>query len=121
MLCGNRLHPLLCGTSPCKEDDSIPTLLHYCINNFLREFLPPLIVVRTGLVCTNSKASVQQQDATVCPWREKTAILRRFFERRIVILQAFVDVDETWWSLGGRTDGEAEAVGLIDVVIRVLS
>ena len=67
------------------------------------------------------KASVQEEDAAVSPRSEQATIIRRRRERRVVFLKCDVDVFEGRWSRSRRAGGEAEAMGLVVIVVRVLA
>jgi len=73
------------------------------------------------LVRPYRQTGIQQQDATVCPGGEETAFVGRRLEGRVVDREGFVNVCEGRGRVDGRADGEAEAVGLVDVVIGVLA
>jgi hypothetical protein len=77
--------------------------------------------VRVCVILTDCEARVQQQDTTVGPWREEAAPVWRRLVVRVVDLECLVDVLEGWWCGCGRADGEAEAVGLVGVVVGVLA
>jgi hypothetical protein len=56
----------------------------------------------------------------ICPWCEEPAVLGWRLEVGIVLLEDRVHVLERWRGGGRRADGEAETVGLVVVVVRVL-
>lgn len=72
-------------------------------------------------VCTHRKARIEQQDAAVGPRGKETAVVGWGFERGVVLLEGLVHVLEGRRRAGGWADGEAEAVGLVDVVVGVLA
>lgn len=53
--------------APSKEDDAVSSYSSNEVDNPLGEFLPALVGMTVGLVSTNSKASVEHQDATLSP------------------------------------------------------
>lgn len=85
----------------------------------LGEVAPAKLRVRVRLVSLNSQCRVEQQDTLVGPINE-TAVARPL-EAGDVALKFLVDVHERGWNLHTALDGEAETLGLTDVVIRVLS
>lgn len=118
---GNRLTSLLRWISPCEEYNASLAPRNHSVDDFLREALPPFARVAVGLMRADRQAGVEEEDATVCPGGEQAAFVRWGFEGWIVLFQRDVDVFETWRGWGGRADGEAEAVGLVNVVVRVLA
>ncbi|KAG9938629.1 uracil-DNA glycosylase, partial [Aureobasidium melanogenum] len=86
--------------SPSQEDNAVGTLLTDNINDFLCEFLPALAGI---------------------PRCEQASFVGRRLERRVFLFQCFVDVLERWRSGGRRSDGEAEAMSLIEVMVRILT
>lgn len=76
--------------------------------------------MRVRLTPTHCQARVQEQDAAICPWCEEAALVGRGLVFWIVDLECFVDVLEGRGSGCRWTDGEAEAVGLVRAVVRVL-
>ena len=73
------------------------------------------------LVRAHREHGVEHQHATVCPGRQEAAVVGRGFVVWEVVFQGDVDVCEGWGSAGRRAHAEAEAVGLVDVVVRVLA
>ncbi|KAG9991679.1 hypothetical protein KCU98_g199, partial [Aureobasidium melanogenum] len=55
------------------------------------------------------------------PRCEQASFVGRRLERRVFLFQCFVDVLERWRSGGRRSDGEAEAMSLIEVMVRILT
>jgi len=115
------LHPVLRRRPPSQEHYTIRPDLRHGVDNLLRQQLPALAGVRVCLVLADSKARVQQQDTAVRPGREETTLVRRRLVVGVVDLEGLVDVLEGGWRRCGRTDGEAEAVGLVGVMVRVLA
>jgi len=74
-----------------------------------------------GLVCLDRKAGVQQQHSVIRPWCEQTSILRRRLECWIVLFQGGIYVLEGRWCRSRWTDGKAQPVRLVVVVVRVLA
>jgi len=73
------------------------------------------------LVRADRKAGIQHKYPAVCPWGEEAPVLGGRDEGRIVFFDGDVDVLERGWGGGGGADGEAEAVGLVEVVVGVLA
>lgn len=67
------------------------------------------------------QASIEAQDAAVCPRCQETASIGWLFETGVVVLEGFVDVLEGRGSGSGWADGEREAVGLVDIVVGILA
>lgn len=112
---------LLSGLTPSQEDDALGTLRGDGVDDLLRELLPALTGVGVGLVRAHGQASVEEEHAAVGPGREQAAVLGRRGEVWVVLFEAFVDVLEGGRSWSRRADGEAEAVGLVEVVVGVLA
>lgn len=112
---------LLGRHTPRQENNTIGADAVHCFNDLLCETLPSLLTMTVGLVSPHRQARVEQENAAVGPWRQQAAILRRCFEVRVIFLQRNVDVFERGGSGRGRADGEAETVGLVDVVVRILT
>lgn len=74
-----------------------------------------------GVVSADGQTCIEKQDATVGPRRQKTTFVRRRVEGRVIFLQSGVDVLERRWGGCWGTNGEAEAVGLVEVVVGVLA
>ena len=74
-----------------------------------------------GLVGLDGQAGVEEQDAAIGPGREEAAVLGRGLEVGIIFLESGVHVLQAWRGGCWRTDGEAETVGLVDVVVGVLA
>lgn len=70
---------------------------------------------------THGETGVEEEDASVSPWGEEAEVVGGWLEGGIVVLEAFVDVFEGGWCGSRWADGEAKAVGLIDVVIGILT
>ena len=116
----NAHRPLLSRRAPRHEDDTIAAHLHDCVDDLLRQQLPTLALVRIGLSSTHGQACVQQQDSSIGPWRQETALLRRWLVVWVVLLEGLVDVLKRWRCGRGRADGEGEAVSLIGTVVGIL-
>lgn len=56
--------------------------------------LPSLVRVAIGLMRADSKTSIEHQDTTICPWYKQAAVVGRWLETRVALLDALVDVDE---------------------------
>ena len=115
------LDSLLRRGSPSEKDHTPRSHLGHGVDDLLCEELPPFARMRVGLVAANSEARVYHEDAIVCPGGQEPAFLRRLFEVRIVFLQRDVDVAERGRGGGGRAHGEAEAVGLVGIVVGILT
>ncbi len=70
---------------------------------------------------SNCETSVQEQDATVCPGGEETAILWGCGEAWIVTLEGNIDVFEGRRCGCRWADREGETMGLVEAVIGVLT
>ena len=114
-------HPLLRRRAPSQEDYAIGPNLRHSVNHFLRKKLPPLALMRVGLALSHRQTCVEQQNATISPWRQQATLVRRSFVIRVLFLESFVDVLEGRRSGVGWTDGEAEAVGLVGAVVGILA
>lgn len=99
---------------------SRPTLRHN-INDLLSKAFPSFTRMAVCFVCPYRKACIQQQDATVRPWGQQSSVLRRRLEVGVVLLECFVYILKGGWGRRRCTHGEAQAVGLVDVVIGVLA
>ncbi len=115
------VHPQLRRLSPRQKYNPARPHLRHRVNDLLRELLPSSARVAIWFVCTHRKARVEQQDAAVGPGGQETAVVGWGFERGVVLLEGLVHVLEGRRRAGGRADGEAEAVGLVDVVVGVLA
>lgn len=73
------------------------------------------------LVRSYGKTGIQKQHATIRPRCEKTAVVGWGRECGVVFLQGGVDVFERRRGGRRRADGEAEPVGLVEVVVGVLA
>ena len=75
-----------------------------------------------GLVRSHCQTRIEKQYATVCPRGEQTSFLRRSFEAvRVLFLEKFIDVCEGRGRRCGRADREAETVGLVWTMVRILA
>lgn len=72
-------------------------------------------------MCADSQTSVQHEHAPLGPGNEQTPIIRGCHEIRVVLFDALVDVYQRGGCASGWADGEAEAVGLVVVVVGVLA
>ncbi len=115
------VHPQLRRLSPRQKYNPTRPHLRHRVNDLLRELLPSFARMAIWFVCTHRKARVEQQDAAVGPGGQETAIVGWGFERGVVLREGLVHVLEGRRRADGRADGEAEAVGLVDVVVRVLT
>ena len=113
--------PFLRRRAPGQEHDASPSLLGHDVNNFLREVLPTFVSMAVRFVRADGEAGVEQQDSSIGPRCEEPAVLGWSVEVRVVFLEGGVHVLQAWWSRRRWTDGEAEAVGLVDVVVGVLA
>ena len=74
------------------------------------------------LVRSHRQTRIQEQDAAVRPRGEQASFLGRRFEAvGIFDFEELIDVCEGWRGGGGRTDGEAEAMCLVETVVRILA
>ncbi len=107
--------------TPSQEDHASRPHFRNSIYDLLGELLPALVGVAVRLVRSNRQTCVQQQHTTISPRREKSTVLWRWLECRIIFADRNIDVFQGWWSRRRGADGEAEAVSLVDVVIGVLA
>jgi len=114
-------HPLRGRTSPRQIHNTPCAPLSYDIDHLLRELLPPLVLVAVGLVRLDGQTSIEEQDSSVRPRREQTAVLGWGLEVWVVLSKRDIDVLEGWWRGCRRPNGEAETVGLVQVVVRILA
>lgn len=121
LLTVDTLHATLRRLSPGQEHHALAP--HFChgVNDFLGQLLPALATVRIGFTSTDRQASVQHKHAIVSPGREETAILGWGFEIGIVFLERDVHVLQGWRSGCWWPDREAETVGLVRTVVRILA
>ena len=115
------LHSDFRGLAPSQEHDASYPLCSHSVNDLLRELLPSFACVRIRLMCAHRQAGVEEQDATVRPWCQKAGVLGWGCERWVVSFEALVNVLQGGWSGRGWADGEAKAVCLVVVVVRVLT
>lgn len=71
-------------------------------------------------MCAYGQASVEEQDTAVGPWRQETSSVGWGIEGRVVFLERGINVLEGGRGGSGRTNGETETMGLIEVMIGVL-
>lgn len=114
-------HPRPRRFPPRQKHDSIAPHPRNKVNRLLREPLPSLAGVTVRRVCANSQTSVEHKDTPLCPGNEETPVIRGWHKVWVVLFDALVDVDEGRGCAGGWADGEAEAVGLVFVVVGVLA
>ena len=114
-------NPLLSRPPPRQKHDSIGPLLCNKVNHLLRELLPPFVRMAVCFVSPHGQASIQQQYAAIRPGCEQAAVLRGRREGGVFFLEELVDVLQGRGCGRGWADGEAEAVGLVDVVVGVLA
>jgi hypothetical protein len=117
----NLSHPRPRRFPPRQKHDSIAPHPRNKVNRLLRELLPSLAGVTVRRVCADSQTSVEHEDALLSPGSEETPVIRGCHEVRVVLFDALVDVDQRGGCAGGWADGEAEAVGLVVVVVGVLA
>lgn len=67
------------------------------------------------------QAGVDHEHAPLCPGDEKAAVVGGCDKVGVALFDALVDVDEGGGCACGWSDGEAEAVGLVVVVVGVLA
>jgi hypothetical protein len=70
---------------------------------------------------SDRQASIQHENAAVCPGCEKTALVRWSNEGRIVILEGDVHISKRRRGWSRSTNGKGEAMGLVYVVVGVLA
>lgn len=115
------LDPQARGAAPGQEDDAARALRGHDVDDLLRERLPALLGVRVGRVRANRQAGVEQQHPAVGPGGQEAGLVGRGPEGRVVDRDALEDVVQRRRGDRWGADGEAEAVGLVDVMIGVLA
>lgn len=115
------LHPLSRRLAPSQEHHPLRPPLRRNIDDLLREPLPALLRMAIRFMRSDRKTRVQQQHAAVSPRGEQAAVVGRSFEKRVILFERFVYIFEGRGSGCWCTHGEAEAVGLVEVVIGVLA
>lgn len=80
-----------------------------------------MVRMAVRLVCPDGETGIQEQDAAIGPRCEKPAVVGWGRECGVVLLQGDVDILERRGRGRRGADGEAEAVGLVEVVIGVLA
>lgn len=115
------LDSLLSRLAPSQEDNTSRALRSDGIDDFLRELLPAFSSVRVGLVCAHSQAGVEKEHATLSPGSEQATVLRRRREGGVILFKALVDVLKRGRGGCRWPNGEAEAVGLVQVVVGILA
>lgn len=80
-----------------------------------------MVRMTIGLVCPYRETGIQEQDAAIRPRCEKPAVVGWGRECGVVFLQRNIDVLERRRCGRRRADGEAETVGLVEIVIGVLA
>lgn len=114
--------PLLRMRPPRQKNHPSRPIPRNNINHLLRKLLPPLFRMRFRFMRLHRQTSIQQQHPAIGPGGEETTVARRRAESvRVFLFEEFVDVLEGGWSWGGGSDGEAETVGLVDVVVWILA
>ena len=91
------------------------------IYDLLGELLPAFVRMAVRVMRSNRQTRVQEQYTTVGPRCEEPAVLRRWLEGWIVFRKRDIDILQRRGSRRRGTDGEAEAMSLVEVVIRVLA
>jgi hypothetical protein len=117
----NALGPVLCRRAPSQKDDTTGAYFGHSIYHLLREELPAFTGMRVCLASSDSEAGVQEQNTTVCPWGEQTALVWRGLVVWVVDLERFVYILEGGRGGCRRADREAESVCLVWTVVRVLA
>lgn len=67
------------------------------------------------------ETSIEEKDTGFRPRSQETAIIWWRFEGGIVLFDCYIDVLERRWCGSWRTDAEAQAMGLIHIVIGILA
>lgn len=112
---------LLSRTTPGQKDHTTRSLLGDKIDDLLGEAFPALARMTKGFMSPNGQASVEEQDTAICPRSEESTFVWRCLKCRVILLESDVDVFQRrgrwrWW-----TNGEAETMGLVVVMIWVLA
>ena len=80
-----------------------------------------MLRVAIRLVCSHRQARVKHQHATIRPWGQQPTVLGWGCEGRVVLLDGGVNVLQGGRRGSGWADGEAEPVGLVQIVVGVLT
>lgn len=115
------LCPLLGWSAPGQEDDTVGSHLCHGVNHFLHEQFPAFARMRVCFASANSQAGIDEQHAPLGPRNQQSTFVWRWLVVWVFLLKGFVDVLERGWGGVRWTDGEAEAVGLVGAVIRILA
>ena len=115
------LHPILRRHPPRQEHHPLRPHLGHRVNHLLRKLLPPMIRMAVRLVRPHRQARVEHQHAPIRPRSQQPAVLGRRREGRVVLLDGRIDVLQGRRRGRRRADGEAQPVGLVDVVVGVLA
>lgn len=114
-------HPLACRATPGQEDDPLCAYTGDKVNGPLGETLPATLRMGVCVVSSDSETGIEQEHPLLGPGSEQPSAVGGLLEGRIVVLQGKVDVLERRGSWRRRAYGEAEAVSLAVVVVRVLA
>lgn len=109
------------GLTPSQENHASRPNFRDGIDDLLCEFLPAPVRVTVRFMRSNGQAGIQQQHTPVGPRCEEAAVLGRWLEGRVVFGNRDIDVLQGRRSSRRGTDGEAEAMSLVKVVIRILA
>jgi hypothetical protein len=107
--------------APGEKDNTLGSLSSHEINDLLREGFPAPISVRIGLVSTHSQTGIEEEHTTISPWSKQSAPVGRWCEVGIIVGDGFIDILKRRRCNGRWTDGEGEAVCLIDIMVRILT
>lgn len=114
-------HPLLRRHPPRQKHHALRPHPRHSVNDLLRKPLPSMVRVAVRLVRTDRETGIQHEDAAIGPGGEEAAVSGGRGEVGVVFFDGRVDVFEGGRGGGGGPDGEAEAVGLVEVVVGVLA
>lgn len=91
---------------PSEKDHATTPHPRNKIDRFLGEFLPSLVGVAIGLMRADGEASVEHENAAICPRHQETPIVRRRFEVGVAFLNSLVNIDKRRWRSSRRSHGE---------------
>ena len=119
----DKLRYLMCFLSP-KQIDHMVTVLVNLSDSLSRKIFPSFLLMTVGLARSNSKDCVQQEHSLFSPKGQVTVnffFLGHLKVYRQVVVQCFVDIHKTWWSLDALIDTKAHSHSFSFLDIGILS